>query len=119
MKQQWHPIFARLLRPLVESHYDIRTNVPVGDVPREADVLLLRRVWKEVEAMAKRKRKEFDFQLEPLFEAVGIERVIETVGLDRVIATFGIVRIVKEKGVEWLLAQMSPQQRRELKEQLK
>ena len=30
-KRQWHPIFAELLRPLVESHYDIETDVPVGD----------------------------------------------------------------------------------------
>ena len=40
---QWHPLFAELLRPVVESHYDVQTNVPVGDVPREADIVLLRR----------------------------------------------------------------------------
>jgi hypothetical protein len=33
MKKQWHPTFAHLLRPLVESHYDVQTNVPVGDGP--------------------------------------------------------------------------------------
>jgi hypothetical protein len=43
-KKQWHPVFAQLLRPVVESHYEVRTNVPVGDVPREADILLLRRI---------------------------------------------------------------------------
>jgi hypothetical protein len=84
--------------------------------------------WKEVEGMAKTKRRTFDFQLEPLFEAVGLKRVIDTIGLDRVIdtigldrvmATVGIKRIIQEKGVEWLLAQMSPEQRRELKEHLK
>jgi hypothetical protein len=42
-KKQWHPVFAELLRPVVESHYDVRTNVPVGDAPREADFVLLRR----------------------------------------------------------------------------
>src|SRR5919108_5142355 len=42
-KRQWHPVFAELLRPLVESHYEVQTNVPVGDAPREADILLLRR----------------------------------------------------------------------------
>ena len=41
---QWHPLFAQLLRPVLESHYDIRTNMPVGDVPREADAVLLRRM---------------------------------------------------------------------------
>jgi hypothetical protein len=42
-KTQWHPVFAELLRPLVQSHYEVQTNVPVGDAPRQADILLLRR----------------------------------------------------------------------------
>jgi hypothetical protein len=41
--QQWHPLFAQLLRPLLESHYEVQTNVAVGDAPRLADILLLRR----------------------------------------------------------------------------
>jgi hypothetical protein len=40
---QWHPIFAQLLRPAVEAYYEVQTTVPVGDAPREADFLLLRR----------------------------------------------------------------------------
>jgi hypothetical protein len=40
---QWHPLFAELLRPLFEDYYDVQTNVPVGDVPREADIVLLQR----------------------------------------------------------------------------
>jgi len=40
---QWHPIFAHLLRPLVEGHYEIRTGQTVGDVPRSSDVVLLRK----------------------------------------------------------------------------
>src|ERR1700722_4155412 len=40
---QWHPIFAQLLRPAVEAYYDVQTTVPVGDAPREADFVLLRR----------------------------------------------------------------------------
>jgi hypothetical protein len=43
MATQWHPLFAELLRPLVEGYYEVQTNVPVGDVPRQADLLLLRR----------------------------------------------------------------------------
>ena len=43
MKRQWHPLFARLLRPLVESHYEVQSGVPVGDAPRLADLVLLRR----------------------------------------------------------------------------
>jgi len=40
---QWHPLFVELLRPLVQGYYDVETNVPVGDLPREADIVLLRR----------------------------------------------------------------------------
>jgi hypothetical protein len=46
-KIQWHPLFARLLRPRVERYYEVQTNVAVGDLPRQADILLLRR--REVE----------------------------------------------------------------------
>jgi hypothetical protein len=42
-KKQWHPVFAELLRPVVESHYEVETNMPVGDAPRQADFVLLRR----------------------------------------------------------------------------
>ncbi len=44
---QWHPLFAELLRPLLQDYYDVETNVPVGDAPREADILLLRRTSAE------------------------------------------------------------------------
>src|SRR5207253_697685 len=40
---QWHPLFAQLLRPLLESYYEVQTGVAVGDAPRQADILLLRR----------------------------------------------------------------------------
>lgn len=41
--RQWHPVFAQLLRPAVEGYYEVRTTMPVGDAPREADFVLLRR----------------------------------------------------------------------------
>ena len=40
---QWHPLFAELLRGIVDAYYEVQTNVPVGDIPREADIVLLRR----------------------------------------------------------------------------
>lgn len=43
-KIQWHPLFARLLRPYVERYYEVRTNLAVGDLPRQADIVLLRRL---------------------------------------------------------------------------
>jgi hypothetical protein len=42
--KQLHPIFAQLLRPAVEAYYDVQTTLPVGDAPREADFVLLRRL---------------------------------------------------------------------------
>jgi hypothetical protein len=40
---QWHPLLAELLRPLLQDYYDVQTDQPVGDLPRQADILLLRR----------------------------------------------------------------------------
>jgi hypothetical protein len=34
MAIQWHPLFAQLLRPLMEGYYDVEINMPVGDAPR-------------------------------------------------------------------------------------
>jgi hypothetical protein len=44
---QWHPLFAALLRPLMQDHFQVQTNVPVGDAPRLADILLLRHTREE------------------------------------------------------------------------
>ena len=40
---QWHPLFAKMLRPVVQDHYEVETNLPVGDAPRSADIVLVRR----------------------------------------------------------------------------
>src|SRR4051812_39762062 len=40
---QWHPLFAKLLRPMLEANYEVQTEVPVGDAPRAADIVLVRR----------------------------------------------------------------------------
>ena len=37
---QWHPLFANMLRPVVRDYYDVETNLPVGDAPRSADIVL-------------------------------------------------------------------------------
>ena len=52
MRKQWYPLFAQLLRPLVEDYYQIETNVPVGDLPRAADIVLLRRRTDRLQAIA-------------------------------------------------------------------
>jgi hypothetical protein len=43
MSKQWHPTFVQLLRPSLGGHYEVKTNVAVGDAPRLADIVLLRR----------------------------------------------------------------------------
>jgi hypothetical protein len=43
-KFQWHPLFAGLLRPHIEGFYELQTELPVGDIPRQADIALLRRI---------------------------------------------------------------------------
>src|SRR5436190_834203 len=43
MSTQWHPMFARLLRELLKDYYDIQTEVPVSDLPRKADMLIVHR----------------------------------------------------------------------------
>lgn len=55
---QRHPLFAELLRHQLEDYYSVETNVPVGDLPREADIVLLcrtagttppfRSIWKQL-----------------------------------------------------------------------
>ena len=40
---RWHPFFAYLLRKLLQDYYEVETDVPVGDLPRQADIVLLRR----------------------------------------------------------------------------
>jgi hypothetical protein len=43
MKSQWHPVFAHLLGLLLEDYYEIQPEVPVSDLPRQADLLVIRR----------------------------------------------------------------------------
>ena len=44
MSKQWHPLCrAPSLELLLGDHYEIQTEVPVSDLPRKGDLLLLRR----------------------------------------------------------------------------
>lgn len=40
---QWHPLFAHLLKQVVSDYYEVETDFAVGDLPREADIVLLQR----------------------------------------------------------------------------
>ncbi len=43
MSTQWHPVFVRLLGELIKDYYEIETEVPISDLPRRADVLVIHR----------------------------------------------------------------------------
>jgi hypothetical protein len=44
MSTQWHPLFAHLLRLLIDEYYEVQTEVPVSDLPRRGDLMVLRRL---------------------------------------------------------------------------
>ena len=48
MSKQWHPLFAHLLRLLLDRYYSVQTEVPVSELPRRSDIFLLRRQTAEV-----------------------------------------------------------------------
>src|SRR4051812_33782629 len=43
MAIQWHPLFARLLNLSLKDFYEVQTEVPVSDLPRKSDMLVIRR----------------------------------------------------------------------------
>jgi hypothetical protein len=47
MSTQWHPLFAYLLRLLFDQFYEVETEVPVSDLPRRGDLLIVRRQAQE------------------------------------------------------------------------
>jgi hypothetical protein len=42
-RMQWHPLLGWLLRRRVGEYYELLTSLPVGEMPRQADIVLLRR----------------------------------------------------------------------------
>ena len=36
--KQWHPLFAELLRPLLQDYYDVQINVPRKLTEREREI---------------------------------------------------------------------------------
>jgi hypothetical protein len=41
--RQYHPLFAHFLRKSLGEHYEVLTSFAVGELPRQADVVVLRR----------------------------------------------------------------------------
>ncbi len=75
--------------------------------------------WKEVETMPRVKRKAFDFDINALVELVGVKRVVDAIGAENVIKEVGLKRVIDEVGIDALFLNLTPAQRRQLKEKLK
>ncbi len=124
---QWHPIFAQLLRPAVEAYYEMETTFPVGDAPREADFVLLRRItaslppfrglwrnltpWNVMEfkgptVSPRRGHLESSIELGLGIELMGLGYVIEQVGAKRVIEEIGSKRFLEEIGSKRVLEEI-------------
>jgi hypothetical protein len=43
MSTQWHPLFAHLLRLQLEAYYQIHAEMPISELPRRGDIILIRR----------------------------------------------------------------------------
>jgi hypothetical protein len=43
-RTQHHPFFAEMLRLRLQDYYDVQTNLPVGDLPRAADIVVVQRL---------------------------------------------------------------------------
>jgi hypothetical protein len=78
--------------------------------------------WKEAELMARTPGKRLIFDIRPAIESLGWEEVLKQVGVDRVIEQVGVDRLIQELGekkiLKRLLANLSPAERKQLKEHL-
>jgi hypothetical protein len=65
--------------------------------------------------MAKAICQELEVDLEPLVKYLGMPKVLDKLGLKRVLKVAGPQRILDEMGPDWLIAELTAEQRQELK----
>jgi hypothetical protein len=65
--------------------------------------------------MARRNRRTLTIDFRPAVEAVGLAELIRQVGTKEVVRQISAKDFVEEKGLEAILAQLSPAERRKLK----
>jgi hypothetical protein len=75
-------------------------------------------LWEEVQRMIRTTGLEPTLDLRPLIDQVGLQQVIDQVGLNQVLDAVGPERILAEKGLDWLLSRLTPEQIQELKRRL-
>ena len=69
--------------------------------------------------MARAKLRPFKIDLMPAINRLGVKYVIDQVGVDRVIEEVGPKAILKHISIDDLLANLTAEQRRELKQHLR
>jgi len=69
--------------------------------------------------MAATKSKKFGIHLEPLIELVGVPEVIKQIGAARFVREGGLRAVVNKIPLSKLLAELTPDERQELKKLLK
>jgi hypothetical protein len=73
--------------------------------------------FEEAQGMAKQRRGGLRLDLAPIVESMGMDWVIEQLGAERVIEHLGLKRVVdKVGGVKRLWAELSPEQKQQLKQ---
>jgi hypothetical protein len=76
-------------------------------------------IWKEAKNMARSKGKRGDLDLSPLIEEVGLEKYLAVVNVEEMIDAVGAKKVVKELGIDRILANLTAEERQQLKERLK
>lgn len=71
--------------------------------------------YEEVKAMARQTTRPFRLDLTPIVQTMGMDWVIQQLGAERVIEHLGAKEVVQHLGVNRLWAELSPEQRRQLK----
>ena len=69
--------------------------------------------------MVKAAGRELEVDLEPLVKHLGMPKVLDKLGLKRVLKVAGPQRILDEMGPDWLIAELTSEQRQELKRRLR
>ena len=62
-----------------------------------------------------RRTKGLKFDFSAVIETIGLEGLLEAVGVERVAEAIDFKKVIKKKGVDWLRAQLTPEQIQEIK----
>jgi hypothetical protein len=76
--------------------------------------------WTEVKTMARAKRNEVVFEVSSaVVDDLDLKKMSESGALKRLFQNVGAKQIIKEMGVDWLLANLPPEELKKLKARLK